>query len=96
MEKTILLIRQEFHKALQTRTSWGRNQVKEVFERSVTNALAIRLGEELPPIDGKAGLEDKIEQLNFTFEEPKKEYENHAENVEDFFDDLDPDEEPPW
>lgn len=33
-------IRSEFHKQLETKTGWGRNEIKAAFERAVTNALA--------------------------------------------------------
>lgn len=40
IEKLIQDIRREFHKQLEAKTGWGRNEVKAVFERAVTNALA--------------------------------------------------------
>lgn len=40
IEKLIEDIRSEFHKQLETKTGWGRNEVKTAFERAVTTALA--------------------------------------------------------
>ena len=82
MDKLIKLIRSEFFKGLEKKTSWGRNHVKELFERSLTNALAKRLTEELPPIEGEA-----LNDPEFEFERAKKEYKSEHTDLDDFFKD---------
>ena len=35
----ITFLKKHFYEALQLKTSWGRNEIKEIFEEAITNAL---------------------------------------------------------
>ena len=74
MHQTIQLIREEFFKALEAKTGWGRNHVKEAFERAVSNALARRLDKGTPLEGVGEQLDLEIETPAFEFERPAKDY----------------------
>ena len=44
--RLIELIREEFHKQLETKTGWGRNDIKLIFERALSIALSRCMDEE--------------------------------------------------
>jgi hypothetical protein len=43
--KLIEDIRSEFHRQVETKTGWGRNEVKAALERAIANALAKNAGQ---------------------------------------------------
>lgn len=100
MHQTIQLIREEFFKTLESKTGWGRNHVKEAFERAVSDALARRLDQRSPLEGVGEQIDIEFDAPDFEFERPPKDYsltpDQQAAQEDSLREVEDQEGKPPW